>query len=178
MDSFTLDLRTLLQVLSRQKQNGLLQAEISSEKLRYHGTRQRMLSNVLLENGRVQGCTIALQNGGVFVEGQKALEQLFEVGVIDWNWKSSTAPFLNPKEGEVSTEHPLRTGALSASAGFVPRRTERGEKALPTLAREYRRVLLLVDGQRTGHKLATMLSMSDEDVMAVLRNFQSQGLLF
>jgi len=179
MQSFTLDLKTLLQILSRQKQHGLLHADISSEKLRYHGTRQLMQANILLENGNVQTCTIVLKQGGLLVEGQKAMQSLLEVGVIDWYWETRTAPSPIPNGEGISAEQSLRTGTLapSSSAAFVPHRTIQSEKALPTLPREYRKVLLLVDGQRTVHKLATMLSMSDEDVMAVLQIFQSQGLL-
>lgn len=173
MQSFTLDLKTLLQILSRQKQTGVLRAEISSEKLHLNSARQLMHADLLLENGMVQTCTIVTMQARVVVERQKALELLFAVGVTNWHWEIRTVKEVIPTERMVQTELP----ELSSSGTFVPHRTALGEEVLPTLPRDYRKILALIDGQRTVRKLAVMLSMHDEDVVAVLHMLQSRGLL-
>lgn len=179
MQSFTLDLKTLLQILSRQKQNGVLQADISSDKLRSMETRQMMQAQVLLESGVVRSCRIVFKNGELLEEAQKALQLLLDAGVIEWHWEPGTSPLPKLEREDTSVTRPLDISKQVPSPYFtlVPQRTIRGEEVLSTLPREYRKILALVDGQRTVHKLAVILSMNDEEVMAVLRTLQSWGLI-
>lgn len=178
---FTLDLKTLLQIVSRQQQYGLLQAEIASERLHFHGTRQRMRTTIRLVHGSIQTCTIGLKNGGVLAEGPQAVKLLLDAGVLEWDWQTGNVPFPNQMREESPAPQPgmTVTGDTSSTspATLIPFRTLHSEEVLTTLPRDYRRVLALVDGQRSVHKIAVILSMSDEDVMKSLHTLQSHGLL-
>ncbi len=179
MQIFPLDLKTLLQILARQKQRGLLQANIPSEKLRYPGTRQVLHASILLDNGIIQACTIALKQGELVAEGQDALQLLMGVGVIEWQWRANVSRLPDsPPQVAPSYQAPASsTVRFSLFAASVLQRTSRSEAALPTLPREYRKILALVDGQRSVHKLAIVLALSEEEVMTALRVLQSQGLV-
>ncbi len=179
MQSFTLDLKTLLHILSRQKQHGLVQAEIPSDKLRFPSPRQILQANILLESGVLRVCTITDKYEERILEGEDALQRLFTVGVTEWHWKPHTSQQLPSLEKD-KTGPIQRTQSISNQPLFtevVPRRTSRGEEVLQTLPREYRKVLALVDGQRSVHKMAAVLAMKDEEVMIALRTLQSWGLI-
>lgn len=185
MQSFTLDLKTLLQILSRQKQHGLLQAEIPSDKLRIPGTRQLLQAGILLENGVVRNCAIALRQGERVADGQQALQLLLGVGIIEWHWMVNTPQLSlsSPKEASPVTQ-PIQM-AQAAMPSYsppipvsIPRRTPRGDEVWQMLPRDYRKILALVDGQRSVQKLATILAMKEDEVANILRTLQSRGLIF
>lgn len=178
MQSFTLDLKTLLQILSRQKQHGLIQAEIPSDKLRIPGIRQLLQAGILLENGIVRNCAIALRQGERVVEGQEALQLLLGVGIIEWHWVASTPQLPLPSPKEVPVRQAPITGYSPLIPAFIPRRTPQGDKVWQTLPREYRKILALVDGQRPVQKLSAILAMKEEDVMKALRIFRDRKLIF
>ncbi len=178
MQSFTLDLKTLLHILSRQKQHGFVQAEIPSDKFRFSGPRQILEASILLDSGIIRACTITYKHEEHILEGEDALHLLFNVGVIEWNWQPRTSQERSSLEEKSIPIH--RTQSISnppVSTEPVPHRTSRGEEALQTLPREYRKVLALVDGQRSVHKLAAVLAMREEDVVIALRTLQSWGLI-
>lgn len=180
MQTFLLDLKTLLQILARQKQYGFLQAGIPAEKFRNAGSRQVLHAHLLLAHGQVQSCSIVRKSGEPFAEGQQALQLLLGVGSVEWQWKASTpSSQLSPSQAVPDHRVPAPHNGRhpSSFAAFVPQRTARSEAALATLPREYRKVLALVDGQRSVHMLANILAIEEDDVMAALRMLQSRGLI-
>lgn len=179
MQAFQIDLKTLLHIFARQKQHGLLQAAISSEKLHCPGARQLLHASLLLDKGAVQTCTIAYKRGEQVAEGQEALQLLLGAGVVEWQWKAHTLPLLDLSLQKIPGQQAITPANLrpSLSATSIPCRTLRSEEVLPTLSRAYRKILALVDGQRSIHKLADILALRDEDVMRALQTLQSWGLI-
>jgi hypothetical protein len=89
-----------------------------------------------------------------------------------------TAPSLPPGAGK--TPWPSRGYSFPAAA-WRPARTGRGEMVLQNaqqLTRDQRRVLTLVNGQRTSHEIANLLGFPPEAVYELLVHFRDYQLIF
>jgi hypothetical protein len=89
-----------------------------------------------------------------------------------------TAPSLPPGAGKTPWPSP---GYSFPAAAWRPARTGRGEMVLQNaqqLTRDQRRVLTLVNGQRTSHEIANLLGFPPEAVYELLVHFRDYQLIF
>ncbi len=167
MQSYTLDLRTLLQILARQKQNGVLYAEI----VRIPDIKKPGEVHLDIIEGNVHSCIIHLKTGGVFAENSQALQIVSELGTLEWRWTASTTQKVTPWVVSPSSQEDSST--------LIPQRTTSVEAmALHMLPHNHRRVLILVDGIRTISKISSMLSLTDyRELFNVLHEMQAKGMI-
>ena len=79
MQTYILDLTTLLHILTRQRQNGVLQAE----EVRLPGVKQLVQARLTLVQGNIDSCLIFLKSDrSVLAEGPQALHMLQEAGTF------------------------------------------------------------------------------------------------
>lgn len=172
MQSYFLDLATLLQILSRQKQSGVLQAE----DVRLAGIKQAAQAELTLVEGQVSTLYLKMGNS-ILAQGSQALQMLYEVGPLEWSWT------VNPSWRVQTT---ARLPAVSVGNPspreerlVIPRRTSAGEMAaLEILPRNHRRAFALIDGRRSINQIASMLAFTDhEKLRKLLRDLQAWGMI-
>lgn len=174
MQTYTLDLTTLLHILTRQKQNGVLQ----SEEVRLPGVKQLVHARLTLVQGNIDSCLIFLKTGrSVLAEGPQALHMLQEAGALEWRWTADQPP---TTQAITSPSLPSVGDALFTQGDTaLPRQTQRVQTAaLETLPRTHRRILALVDGTRTAGKIFAMLALTDaEEFRIALRELHAWGMI-
>ena len=174
METYLLDLTTLLQILTRQKQSGVLQAE----EVRLPASRQTAQAHLVLVQGKVQSCTLFRKTGtSIIAEGSRALEMLYELGALEWRWTAEPPQRILAEE---QWPEPSVGGLPSSSEEpLLPRRTVyAGTADLHLLPRNYRRVLALVDGKRPVDKIISMLGFTDQqELLRILSELQAWGLI-
>lgn len=164
METYLLDLTTLLQILARQKQSGVLQAE----DVRLPGSRQATRAYLVLVQGKIESCTLFPKTGtGIIAEGATALHILYELGALEWRW--------TPNLPHIALTEEQRT---APSTGRLPRRTAYAETAAFTLPRNHKRVLALIDGKRPIDKIASVLAFTNRhELLKVLSELHAWGLI-
>src|SRR6476620_10887313 len=85
MQSYFLDITTLLQLVSRQKRYGVLQAN----DVHLPRMRKSIQAQIILENGLVRSCKL-LSKGQILAEDSQALHFLNDAGALEWNWVTKT----------------------------------------------------------------------------------------
>jgi len=171
MQSYSLDLITLLQILSRQRQSGLLQAEMAH----LPGSRQPGIARLEIVEGSVYTCTMYLKGGSIYAEGSKAYQMVSDAGSLEWIWSAYPSP-RTPQQVIPFSPSENNTSSLSQ---LVPRQTVQLDAGiLNRLPRSHRRVLVLIDGIRTIGKIASMLALTDDnELLTILRELQTEGLV-
>lgn len=177
MEAYLLDLRTLLQILVRQKQSGMLYAE----DLRLPGSRRTLQARLELLQGKIQSCVLRAQGEATSVaEGSTALQVLYELGTLEWFWTPSFSSSAAEDEFAAfsTTSSPARSPFIN-SESLLPRRTARADSTmLASLSRIHRRVLAMVDGERSVSKIASVLAMTDQQgLLRVLNELHAWGLI-
>jgi hypothetical protein len=185
MQSYFLDLATLLQILSRQKQSGVLQAE----NIRLPGIKQSAGARLILEQGNIRSCTLSLKMGTLsmpaetnIAEGSKAMQMLYELETLEWRWTAAssltTQKMQITRAKEKPPVPPVEFSPLAMREFSIPRRTAGFETTmLDTLPRNYRRILALVDGKRPVSKIAAMLAMPEEELRKTCNALRSLRLI-
>ncbi len=174
MQSYPLDLTTILYLLDQQQQSGLLRATLAG----LPGTRETCLAQLQLARGKVTSCVVETYSGRLYAEGRRALSLLAQLGTIEWAWKV---------EEEGSRTRPLPavqtggTGFKPSDGRLVPQRKEPLRvEVLQRCSRTQRRVLGLVDGRRSVNEIATILSVPPTEVSRlkeVIRELEAMELL-
>ncbi len=173
MQSYPLDLATILYLLDQQQQSGLLQAALAG----VPGTKEQCLARLKLIKGKVTSCVVHTSSGRLYAEGRRALALLAEMGTLEWVWKI---------EEESSVTRPLsavqaRTAGTTPNELIVPRRREPLRmETLQRCSRTQRRVLGLVDGRRSLNEIATILSIPPAEMprlKEVMRELEAMELL-
>ncbi len=166
MQSYPLDLATILYLLSQQRQSGQLQAELEE----VPGSREPCLARLVLVDGKVVSCLLTTRRGVELARGERALRILNQLGVIEWIWQTGAEEMTQP-----ASSPELR--GLSA----IPRRlVPLSPQILQRCSRVQRRVLSLVDGRRTIGDIATVLAVPSGEIdslMAVLHELQAMRLI-
>ncbi|MFL5628606.1 MAG: hypothetical protein ACJ788_23745 [Ktedonobacteraceae bacterium] len=179
MQTYLLDLVTLLQILARQKQSGVLQAR----DVRLPDGRRTAQARLVLVQGKIQSCTLFLQPGtNIIAGGDIALQMLYELGTLEWQWTAGL-PQMKPPEEQYSV--PSVDGRPPLQENWplprrsVPQRTAQADMAdLYSLSRNHRRVLALIDGQRSVDKIAAMLALTDQqELFKILNELHAWGLI-
>jgi hypothetical protein len=173
MQSYPLDLTTILYLLEQQQQGGLLQATLAA----VPGAGEPCLAQLTLVSGKVTACFVETRSGRLVAEGRRALTLLGQLGTIDWVWQP---------ENEISAPRPRQAVPPGGADPWtdlaaVPRQREPVRMdVLQTCSRLQRRVLGLADGRRSVSEIAAILAVPPDQMFRlqeVLRELQALGLL-
>lgn len=113
-----------------------------------------------LHQGTVACCNVARVNGGIVLDGERALHALQGIGDIWWNLAHPG----RPEHAAVNTHW----------SNLMPRRVP-APVALQQLPQRVRHVLSLADGNRNLPQIAQLLHLSLEDVFQILRHACAAG---
>lgn len=171
MQSYFLDITTLLQIVSRQKRYGVLQAkDVPLPRMR-----KSIQAQIILENGLVRSCKL-LSKGQILAEDSQALHFLNDVGALEWSWVTKTEEIERTNE---KTSLVLQRSPVQEDASSIPRRTLVVDNArLDELSRNHRRVLSIIDGSRSVSRIYSVLSFTDpQELLSILRDLTDRGLI-
>lgn len=175
---YTIDLATILQLLHEFQRNGILQAELPSG---VPGFKKYCLVLINLAEGKIISCHIKSDSGRTFLDGEDALRVVYSLGKLEWTFTPrQEAPLLNLRDS--STDIPVVHDPTPKPVhSLIPQRIARvGQEDLNSWPRKYRRVFVLIDGERSVEKIAAILSLPPggvEEVGEVLRKLQSIGVI-
>ncbi|HEV2662737.1 MAG TPA: hypothetical protein VGU68_19175 [Ktedonobacteraceae bacterium] len=196
METYTIDLDTILQILGGYQQNGTLHGDIPPRKL---DNKVPLKAQLRLFEGEVISCTILDERGTVISTGKVALEALRRAGQLNWTMmQGAEQSFLsveqdhftgasNPQLPTVQTSPRLSAVPTNPRLPIAP-----NWKAYPQLAvpqrlvtvtteqmrqgqwsRNHRMVYGMIDGVRTIEKIAELLSLRPEEVEQIARDLQT-----
>ncbi len=175
LQSYYLDLSTLLQILSRQKRSGRL----SVDNIHVPSFKGNVSVVIEIEHGVVRNCQV-MQRRVVVATGQSAIQVLMTLQPGEWHWSSASVPpgqssALQPSSVERTTQ-PL---SYKPAPTAIPRQTSLAQdpKILNRLSRQHRRVLALIDGNRTPSQMASILAMSTAELSRHISDLEQWGLV-
>jgi len=160
---YTLDFRTMLQVMQEHQKTGVLYADVPPG---LAGIREFCRIEVKLETGTMVSCSI-ITEGGQRLSEKESLRKVSRMGSLLWTF----VPLIAAAE-PVSQPVPL-TGSIS-----VPQRVVRVEQwQMLSWPRLHRGIFALADGTRSVAKIAEMLSTPPEFVEQALSDLQGLGVI-
>jgi hypothetical protein len=180
MQTYTLDLETLVSLLEELGQNGRLSCEMPSG---VPGLREACQARIDLQDGKIIFCQIEGRGRRVLASGNQALRLLSNLGPREWQLVET-----QPEE----TQPLLATGPLQSNSrnamnvrtpSVIPQRvTAIDQQTLNRLPRRHRWVLNLVDGMRSVAKIASLLSSSPDmqtiqQVGEILQELEALGMI-
>lgn len=185
MQSYPLDLKTLLHLLSRKKQSGQLYAR----QVKVVHIKEPLQAHLTLINGEVQSCLLLTMSSDVYVDEGKAFQLLMQSGIIEWQWHEGnpvqaspvavSPPIVTPPPSQTpQVKEPSQTkDTLPLQGSSAPRRVMATNEVFNALSRAERKILMLMDGSRTVYEIAGMLSLNErEELLNVLRELHRKGL--
>jgi hypothetical protein len=183
---YELSLQVLLENLQELRSTGLLQTQITGLTIKGRQINEACRVELALEKGAVRQCTIFHQNGDLLLQGNEAWLTLRSRATQRHAWQFSQGGSIEasparypatPSTPVLSRETPAPV-APQGKYGVVPRLLPSTTAAtLQQLSREYRRILTLVDGQRSVQQIAALLSLSPEYIHLVLHQCRSWQLV-
>ncbi|MFL5663597.1 MAG: hypothetical protein ACJ8BW_19995 [Ktedonobacteraceae bacterium] len=173
---YTIDLATILQLLQEFRRNGILQAELPSG---VPGIREPCQALIELAEGKVVFCHIKNANGRTVLASEDALNVLNGLGTLNWLFTERQEPPASGLRDSSMSVPVVRPMAYAPS--LIPRRILHvGQEDLNAWPRKYRRVFVLIDGERSAEKIAAILSLPPggvEEVLEVLRKLKAMGII-
>jgi hypothetical protein len=179
LQSYYLDLSTLLQIMSRQKRSGTL----TIEHIHLPNVRGQVSVSVEIEQGVIRSCQIT-QKRTLIAAGQPAIQVLLPLQALEWHW----SPLLSskgtqgdaPAPSTVAAEQSIQLSPSKREPVFIPQQTVLAQdtRVLKQLSRQHRRVLSLIDGNRTPAQIADLLTISIADFSHYVRDLEHWGLIF
>ncbi len=161
---YTLDFETIRQVMQAHQKTGSLQAEMPSG---VASLREPCHIEINIMAGTIISCTI-IGNSGRYLIGEKAIQELFRLGQLNWTFTSE----------QKAAVQPTASSAFEPGEFFFSRRIARLEPwQMSNLSRLHRAVFALVDGTKNAAKIAGMLSTSPDLVNKALNDLQSLGII-
>ncbi len=158
MQTYTLDLETLLALLQEVEQNGRLSTILPSG---IPGIKERCQARVDLQEGKIIFCQIEGQHGQVIARGSQALQLLSRLDSQEWQLVAiqqlESLPVSTTVQQSSQNQWLLYTSAL------VPQRIPLIEQhTLNRLPLRHRQVLNLVDGIRSVERITLILFSSTD----------------
>lgn len=139
-------------------------------------SRQACLIHLVIVQGYLHSCTITGEDGAVLLQQRETYQALERCGELEWQVATRPATASPPAQS--------RTRALYG-AGRRGTKTESGPLSIPTLRisplsseilaslpHSYRMALILVDGNRSIHEIARLLSKSPDEIQQMLAVLQ------
>lgn len=161
-----MDLETISSILQQRQESGTLSANLQ----RVPSLRGSVQAILTLSRGKLVTCSIYNIENRVLMEGEQALTALSRVGTVAWAWS----------EG-VDQAQSSSGAILPQTSSPIPRRLVHIEpQVLNTWPRNYRRILVLIDGERSIEKIAEILALSSEGVQemtVILRELRQKGVI-
>ncbi len=162
MQTYILDLETLLTILQEVDQNGSLSTTLPSG---IATIKERCQARIDLQDGKIAFCQIDGQNGEVFARGSQALQLLSRLSPQEWQLIEAQQPkaasTANKAQLSAQNQRFLYTFTL------VPRRTVGIEPhTLNRLPLRHRQVFNLIDGMRNVERITEIL-FSSTDIEAL-----------
>jgi hypothetical protein len=174
---YTIDLATILQLLHEFRRNGILQAELPSGVIGFKEPCQALIE---LAEGEVVSCYIKSANGRTILASEDGLSVLSDLGTLNWLF-TPRQELPAPGSRDSSMSIPVVRPMTSVPSPVIPRRIVHvGQEDLNAWPRKYRRVFVLIDGERSAEKIAAILSLPPggvEEVLEVLRRLQSMRMI-
>ena len=165
---YLLDLATLVQILSRQHQNG----ELLASRVHVPGLNELCQAHLDFVDGAIQSCVLRTMTGRVLAQGDSAVMVVANL-VLKWNWNvyqteplatQTPRPYSRPNRDDTS---------------LIPYKLEGINVAeLNALSRTHRKVFGLVDGARSIKRMAEFLSPSERaELSTILLDLRNKGLI-
>ncbi len=174
MQSYLLDLPTLLQILARQRHSGAL----LSRGVHLRGFKQEATIRIDILEGHLARCVVSdSQSGHILADGNKAYLAVVGIGAVEWQWHTMVAPQVLQTRALPSLSQ-RRLVEKQSFATIVPWRTGViRPDILGQLPRYQKHVLQMVDGVRSAEKIATLLLIEPEEIVKILRELQQMKLI-
>lgn len=162
MQTYILDLETLLTLLQEVEQNGRLSTTLPSG---IPGIKERCQARVDLQEGKIIFCQIEGRYGQVFARGSQALQLLSRLGPQEWQLVDIQQ--LESLPVPTTVQRPPQNQRLLYTSTLVPQRiTFIEQHTLNRLPLRHRQVLNLVDGMRSVERITAILfSSTDAQVL-------------
>ncbi len=158
MQTYILDLETLLSLLEEAGQNGSLFTELPSG---ISGFKEYCRARIDLQEGKIVFCQIEGRNGRILASKRQALQLVSNLGSREWHLVEAPSPPRALSPSPVDRSSPSRR-SLQASS-LVPQRVPLIDQyALSRLPRRHRQVLSLIDGTRSIERIAALLHSSTD----------------
>lgn len=198
---YTIDLATLLQLLSEFQRSGTLQAEVPAG---LPGLKQPCVVVVELLAGKMISCYVKDDKGRSLLVDQGASQIIFAAGKLNWVFRAGSnldtldrEQFPNSSLPRSVRTSPLNTGPLGNSGPLIssggpntevppyfsrsspiPKHVFRLSTAqINAWPRRYRQIYVLIDGTRNVERIAAILSQSPQAVEEALLAMQSTGAI-
>lgn len=183
VQTYFLDMSTLITILARQKRSGMLQAD----SVHIPSIRGNALVSLVIADGTVQSCCV-VQKRQKILEGEQAYSALLALPALEWQWRPLVSlpapPPPQPDRGLAASSGPANSqqSAPVVSSGPANKNPQQTVGVLDSfvlqqLSRYHRRVLSLCDGTRSFDKIATMLFMSPKDLSIYIQDLEQWGLI-
>ncbi len=163
---YHLDLKTVLQLLKEFGRDGVLHADLPPQVL---SRQERYRGQLTLTAGKVSTCMIIDESGRTLLSNDEAFNFLNRLGTLNWIWtpQQISAPLVS-------------TNAVGSSHSPIPKRNgQASQEELNMWPRMYRRVYVLIDGERNVEKIASMVGFSfhkgTEETLRILYELQRMG---
>jgi hypothetical protein len=162
---YTLDLKTMLQIMQKHKQTGHLHTDLPSG---VPGLRGPCHVDIVLEVGTMVSCTIKSARGALLT-GDKAYQELTRLGRLRWTLVPSVPPagrpgFAPQTLGRRMTPRPRRTMVVE-------------QWQMQSWQRLHTLVYGLVDGIRGASEIADVLMVPSETIEGILRDLQAMQVI-
>lgn len=154
----------------------ILKASVEQVVLRAHlpavpgVSKKACLARLIVGQGVVCSCAVTTPNGEILLKHQEAYQALLRCG--DLEWLVEPFPGFSPPEPYLSPSKP--TAAAPTAAEEEPRCiptlriSPLPSETLAAFTHPYRTVLALVDGRRSTHEIARLLSKAPTDIQQML----------
>jgi hypothetical protein len=163
---YHLDLKTVLQLLKEFGRDGILYTDLPPQVL---GRQERYRGQLTLIAGKVSTCRIIDESERTLLLNDEAFNLLNRLGALNWIWtpQQVSAPLVS-------------TNTVGSSHSPIPQRNgHTSSEELNAWPRVYRRVYVLVDGERNVEKIASMVGLSSnkgtEETLRILYELQRLG---
>jgi len=162
---YTLDLKTMRQIMQKHKQTGHLHTDLPSG---VPGLRGPCHVDIMLEAGAMVSCTIK-SSRGVLLTGDKAYQELTRLGRLHWTFVPSVSPvgrpgFASQTMGRHTVPRPRRTMVVE-------------QWQMQSWQRLHTLVYGLVDGTRSTAEIANVLMVPSETIESILRDLQAMQVI-
>ncbi len=173
VQTYFLNLATLLVILSRQKRSGTLQAD----HVHMPNIRSVVSISIVIEHGVVRDCRFFPKQKNI-LDGEPAYRAALTLQAVEWHWHPlpiSLRPLL-PSQHDSSS---LSMLSHRKERVDFPQQTARAQdrNLLQQLSRQHRRVLSLCDGNRSLQKIATVLTIAPQALSTYIHDLEKWGLI-
>ncbi|GCE16006.1 hypothetical protein [Tengunoibacter tsumagoiensis] len=180
MSEYRLDLKTLLTMLEELQQTGWLMTSLPPQVL---GKQEVCLVRIELVRGKVVACFLQGESGRSYGSGLQVLQGIMNVGERRWTYEpqaiaSSSSQSLDLLQSSYQTSAAASDAANEAntfSAFPIPKRTV--SLSLQYVDRNSRKVLALIDGQRSVEKIAALSGLAIPVVLSTLQELTTLGVV-